>query len=293
MYVVRTYIRTYRREHREGEVLYKVDCPALNLWPDVLTSHARPREAYARVYYTRVYHGLPLQSRFVPKTCCTGARKISIDFDRVEARFLPVVCKDVAWIFFLKKKNIFLKDYPFSFHFNDFNSIDGFFFSIFFSCKTSFGCRGISPLNAKSSFGRASPPPLQDKPWGWNIAGVVATGGENPHESSKSIPKAPTDPSFLPSSANVRNFASNQFSIAEKKERSNPRLAHPYTHVYQSYHFPFQRETLFRVERTVRRTRMDHESSSSRQMCFFSFFVFLVSSNVMSNRKCFREDRGR
>lgn len=60
MYVVRTYIRTYRREHREGEVLYKVDCPALNLWPDVLTSHARPREAYARVYYTRVYHGLPL-----------------------------------------------------------------------------------------------------------------------------------------------------------------------------------------------------------------------------------------
>lgn len=61
---------------------------------------------------------------------------------------------------FLKKKNIFLKDYPFSFHFNDFNSIDGFFFSIFFSCKTSFGCRGISPLNAKSSFGRASPPPL-------------------------------------------------------------------------------------------------------------------------------------
>lgn len=37
----------------------------------------------------------------------------------------------------------------------------------------------------------------RDKPWGWNIAGVVATGGESPHESSKSIPKAPTDPSFL------------------------------------------------------------------------------------------------
>ena len=95
-YHARGYVCTYRRE---GEVLYKVDCPALNLWPDVLTSRARPLEAYARAYYTRV----PLAVQICPKNLLYRRPK---NLDRSRSRFLQGR-KDVAWMF--GKKNILLK----------------------------------------------------------------------------------------------------------------------------------------------------------------------------------------
>lgn len=83
-----------------------------------------------------------------------------------------------------RRVDVWEKKYPFkntfSFHFN----------SPFFFAKP----RSVSP---KCQVFFRAPLRSRDKPWGWNIAGVVATGGESPHESSKSIPKAPTDPSFL------------------------------------------------------------------------------------------------
>lgn len=129
------------------------------------------RSKHTRVHTTRVYLW---QSRFVPKTCCTGARKISIDLGRD-------FCRDAR-----TSRGCLEKKYPFkntfSFHFNS-----PFFFAKPRSVYASPKCQVFfrAPLRSR------------DKPWGWNIAGVVATGGESPHESSKSIPKAPTDPSFL------------------------------------------------------------------------------------------------
>lgn len=130
------------------------------------------RSKHTRVHTTRVYLW---QSRFVPKTCCTGARKISIDLGRD-------FCRDARTSRgCLEKKNILLKI--------RFRSISTppFFFAKPRSVYASPKCQVFfrAPLRSR------------DKPWGWNIAGVVATGGESPHESSKSIPKAPTDPSFL------------------------------------------------------------------------------------------------
>ena len=75
-----TYVYT-DREHREGEALYKVDCPALNLWPDVLTSATlgRSKRAYVR---TRVQRS-QRSPTFVPKTCCKPAPEKSRSiFDR-------------------------------------------------------------------------------------------------------------------------------------------------------------------------------------------------------------------
>lgn len=86
------------------------------------------RSKHTRVHTTRVYLW---QSRFVPKTCCTGARKISIDLGRD-------FCRDAR-----TSRGCLEKKYPFK------NTFSIHFNSPFFFLKASFG---ISPLNAKSSF---------------------------------------------------------------------------------------------------------------------------------------------